>query len=74
MKNVSIDISQCYICYSLPWEQCQCDNHCGKPDATTSIMIAVYPPLFTIGFLITPYLISCFIVWLYDKFRKTNQK
>jgi hypothetical protein len=70
MQNISIDIEPCDTCYSLPWEQCPCDRYCGKPDTITSIMIAIYSPLFTIAILIIPYLLSCLIVWVYDKYRK----
>jgi len=73
MQNISVDIEQCNTCYSLPWEQCQCNTHCGKPDTITSIMIAIYRPLFIIGILIVTYLFSCFVIWIYDKFRKKKK-
>ena len=69
MQNLSIAVNSCETCYSLPWEQCQCDMHCGKPDTITSIMIEIYPLLFTLGILIVPYIFSCLIVWIYDKIK-----
>lgn len=61
-------IPWCDISYTMPWEN-PCSGHCAKPDLLTSIIIEIYYPLFTI----VSYIISCLIVWIYDKFRKKQK-
>jgi hypothetical protein len=64
----------CEPLYSLPWEGSCPPYHCGKPDFLTSIAIEIYFPLFYLWILISisviPYIISCLIVWIYDKVKK----
>jgi hypothetical protein len=50
-----------------------CNLYCGEPDLLTSIINAVYYPLWLIGIFII-YLISCFLVWLYDRFKNIKTK
>jgi hypothetical protein len=49
----------------MPWED-PCSGHCSKPSLLNSIIIEIYYPLF----IIASYIISCLIVWLYDKKKK----
>jgi hypothetical protein len=53
--------------YNLPWET---SVYCGKPYKLTSILIAIYYPSIFIATLIITYLLSCLIVWIYDKVKK----
>ena len=60
--------------YSLPWEPyllpfAPCGYHCGHPDFLTSIIIEIYWPLYIIGHILISYLLSCLIVWIYDKIK-----
>jgi hypothetical protein len=59
--------------YYLPWESGAC-GHCGYPDLLTYILIEIYWPLAIIIALFISYLLSCLIVWIYDKFRKVKKK
>jgi hypothetical protein len=39
----------------------------------SSIIIAVYPLLLIIGIFILPYLVSCFIIWIYERKKKKKK-
>jgi len=53
--------------YTLPWNSI---SFCGKPDFLTSILIEIFNPLIFVFAIIASYLLSCLIVWIYDKLRK----
>lgn len=68
MQNSSTNVVECNTCYSVPWESCI--SRCGEPDTMTSVMIAVYPVAFLILLFVAPYILSCFIVWIYYRSKK----
>jgi len=55
----------CKTHYTLPWEK-PCSGTCGEPDLLTSIIIEIFYPLF----IVISYIISCLIVWIYNKVKK----
>jgi len=74
----SVTEKPCDSYYSLPWEGPCPRDYCGRSDALTSIMIAVYPLVNLMGgvmsFIVTPYFLSCLIFWIYDKIKKMKGK
>jgi hypothetical protein len=58
----------CSHYYTKYWVS-PCSLFCGEPDFLTSLINTIYYPLWLIGIIIL-YLLSCLIVWIYDKSRK----
>jgi len=64
----SVSEQKCSHYYAKYWID-PCPVYCGEPDFLTSLINTIYYPLWLIGIIIL-YLLSCLIVWIYDKFRK----
>jgi len=58
--------------YYVSWEYGTCYK-CGTISWSEQLLSDYYYPIMFAGFMIN-YLLSCFIVWIYDKLRKGRKK